>query len=69
METDLFITFLNVIIGLAIILSSLSSLSLGYKGRKDFVSIGLALISLLAGIVVMFTHTASSSLTILLGQP
>ncbi len=65
--TDSFVTFLNVILGLGMILSSLSSLSLGVRGEKDFLSIILACISLVLGFIVLFTHAGTTWMTIMLG--
>ncbi len=65
--TDTFVTFLNVILGLGMILSSLSSLSLGARGEKDFLSIILACVSLVLGFIVLFTHAGTTWVTIMLG--
>lgn len=65
--TDSFVTFLNVILGLGMIISSLSSLSLGARGEKDFLSIILSCISLVLGFIVLFTHAGTTWMTIMLG--
>ncbi len=65
--THSFVTFLNVILGLGMILSSLSSLSMGVRGEKDFLSIILACISLVLGVFVLFTHAGTTLMTIMLG--
>ncbi len=56
-----------MILGLGMILSSVSSLSLGIRGEKDFLSIILACVSLVLGFIVLFTHAGTAWMTIMLG--